>query len=69
MKELLRLAGWGTAATVALVLAVATAYSPGGQQRLFASNSGKGNVQNAPSGQSGARLAHRSASADAGRKT
>jgi hypothetical protein len=45
MKELLRLAGWGTAATVALMLAVAIAYSPGGRQRLLTSISGPTNVQ------------------------
>ncbi len=34
MQELLRLAGWGVAATAALLLAVIAANSSSGQQRL-----------------------------------
>jgi hypothetical protein len=40
MKELTRLAGWGMAAAAALALAVTTAYSPGGQDRLLTSITG-----------------------------
>ena len=44
MRELLRLAGWGIAAAVALVVAVAAIYSPLGQQRLLASTSATANA-------------------------
>jgi hypothetical protein len=50
MLDLLRLAGWGVAATAALLVAVVTANSTGGQQRLsaaFAGVSGTGQAETA----------------------